>query len=171
MRRVEVYTEALVVLLIEAGRLSVSIHSGRAWMRKTRADEWKELVPRDNGQGYGVVNVGFRGTTIKMTMHRLVWIAANGEIPAGVEIDHLNRDVSDNRIDNLRLVTHSENLRNRNFSGPKTRLTDDQLGEVLNGTIPCSELARLWGFSPGYLTAIRRGEQLKWAGSLRDEAA
>lgn len=36
----------------------------------------------------------------------------NGPIPDGLFIDHINRNRTDNRIENLRLVTHKENMRN-----------------------------------------------------------
>ncbi len=44
--------------------------------------------------------------------HRLAWIYANGPIPSGMRVDHANRDRADNRLVNLRLATHDENLRN-----------------------------------------------------------
>lgn len=45
--------------------------------------------------------------------HRLIWEHVNGSIPAGMSIDHINGDRADNRISNLRLVTHQENIRYR----------------------------------------------------------
>lgn len=44
----------------------------------------------------------------------------NGPIPDGLFIDHIDRDKRNNRIENLRLVTWSENQRNthvKNKSG------------------------------------------------------
>ena len=43
--------------------------------------------------------------------HRVVWLWHNGEWPT--ELDHINRDTSDNRIENLRQVTRTENNYNR----------------------------------------------------------
>ena len=37
---------------------------------------------------------------------------ANGEIPEGMVIDHINGDTGDNRLENLRCVTRSENGHN-----------------------------------------------------------
>lgn len=44
--------------------------------------------------------------------HRLVWIYYNGEIPIGLDIDHINRVKTDNRIQNLRLATNAQNTQN-----------------------------------------------------------
>lgn len=35
-----------------------------------------------------------------------------GDIPIGYEIDHINHDKIDNHIENLRIVSHSDNLKN-----------------------------------------------------------
>jgi len=55
--------------------------------------------------------------------HRLAWFFVNGEWPAG-HLDHINLDKLDNRIENLRIATPSQNNANtaissRNSSGFK----------------------------------------------------
>lgn len=54
---------------------------------------------------------GYLQATNQM-VHRLVWEAFNGKIPEGMEIDHINCIRDDNRLENLRLVTHKENCNN-----------------------------------------------------------
>ncbi len=43
----------------------------------------------------------------------VVWIMNNGAIPKGKYIDHINGNTMDDRIENLRLVTSSQNACNR----------------------------------------------------------
>lgn len=42
-------------------------------------------------------------------VHRLVWEAFNGPIPEGMQINHLDENPLNNRLDNLSLVTPKEN--------------------------------------------------------------
>jgi hypothetical protein len=44
--------------------------------------------------------------------HRLIWEKVNGPVPRGLDIDHINGVRTDNRIENLRLVTRSQNNQN-----------------------------------------------------------
>lgn len=48
--------------------------------------------------------------------HRIVWAIHYGECPRDMEIDHINCDTWDNRIENLRLCSRSENARNRRIT-------------------------------------------------------
>jgi hypothetical protein len=67
--------------------------------------------------GYHVVQFGTR----KYKAHRLAWLYVHGVWP-DADIDHINGVRADNRLRNLRAVSHAENARNvarssRNTSG------------------------------------------------------
>lgn len=44
--------------------------------------------------------------------HRVIWEMVNGKIPEGMQIDHINHVRTDNRINNLRLVSIQCNQKN-----------------------------------------------------------
>jgi hypothetical protein len=46
-------------------------------------------------------------------VHRIIWEMHNGPVPGGLEIDHRNGIRHDNRLENLRLATRSQNQMNR----------------------------------------------------------
>ncbi|MEZ0260372.1 MAG: HNH endonuclease signature motif containing protein [Alphaproteobacteria bacterium] len=91
--------------------------TGTLYHRRTgrRVDK----VYPDNGPAYAharykqvKVPVG-RGFT-KVYAHRLIWALYHNRWPlAGMDIDHLNADVHDNRPENLAEVTEAENERRR----------------------------------------------------------
>jgi hypothetical protein len=78
-------------------------------------DEDADLVSRYHwiaakrvGVTYAVTNIKVDGKRGLLLMHRLLMGAAKGQ-----SVDHLNHDGLDNRRVNIRLCSHSENMRNR----------------------------------------------------------
>ncbi len=55
-----------------------------------------------------------------LKMHRVVWTLSGRHIANGLHLDHINRDRLDNRLDNLRLVTPSQNAANRSLRSDST---------------------------------------------------
>lgn len=52
--------------------------------------------------------------------HRYIWEQANGPIPEGYLVDHIDGDIHNNALSNLRLATLTENNRNARLSSRNT---------------------------------------------------
>lgn len=74
-------------------------------------DRRKDLIGKQAGtigtKGYAYVKCNGKRTPV----HRVVWFIHHGE--SIKNLDHINGNSSDNRIENLRKSTQQENLRNR----------------------------------------------------------
>ena len=67
------------------------------------------------GKEAGTELFGYRSIILNKTqfmLHNVIWVLVNGKMPEG-QIDHQNRDRSDNRFVNLRDVPISINLKNK----------------------------------------------------------
>ena len=91
--------------------------SDKGRVRKTRHYKdgriKKSIVPQfpNNRGGYMMVHLIKNGADKFCQVHRLVgkaFIPNTSKKPR--EIDHINRDVTDNRVKNLRWVTHKQNM-------------------------------------------------------------
>jgi len=78
------------------------------WLKKP-ANNVKVGVPVRAKNTSGYYHVGFRRKVY--VVHRLIWLMEYDEWPEA-EIDHINCTKTDNRLENLRLATKSQNLAN-----------------------------------------------------------
>lgn len=98
----------------------VSYSDGKLFCRKSRRG------PVFVGKEIGTVANGYRRARVFGHLdyvHRFIWLYHYGSFPSG-QIDHINHDRLDNRIENLRDVTAGQNMRNigivpRNSTGAK----------------------------------------------------
>ncbi len=87
-------------------RRKEAVFSGR--YRAILKCEKDSVAGNVNGDGY--IHVRINGKTRKG--HVVVWELHNGPVPDGFEVDHKDGVLSNNHIDNLRLVSHAVNTRN-----------------------------------------------------------
>ena len=103
-----------------------------------------------------------------LRLPNVVWITHNGEIPKGMELDHMDGDKSHNHISNLRLVTHAQNIQygmerlGNWMRATNQKLKPHQLDLVLalsaqlpKGKGPLVALALRWGVSKFSLANLR----------------
>ena len=92
-----------------------------AYMKKSYKYDDGNIVNRKTGtrrracitnNGYLNIIIGFKGNYYNINVHRFVWVLCHGCWPQ-LTIDHINGNRLDNRIENLREVSLSENNRNK----------------------------------------------------------
>ena len=69
----------------------------------------KILKPSVDKGGYMFICLHKNGVKKKYLVHRLVAEAFYGRIPQGMQVNHINEIKSDNRLENLNLMTPKEN--------------------------------------------------------------
>ena len=91
-----------------------------AYLKKTYKYDDGHIVNQKTGKrrreckinrGYLEIIIRFKGNLYHISCHRFVWALCNDRLPT-LTIDHINGDQLDNRIENLREVSQSDNLLN-----------------------------------------------------------
>lgn len=108
---------------------------------------WKCSLHSDNNERWNTI------------IHRVIWTAVNGDIPDGLEVNHIDENKTNNSIDNLNLLTHTENsnwgTRNErctkaNTNNPKR---SKQVGMYKDGVLiqifPSANEAQRQGYNSG----------------------
>lgn len=72
----------------------------------------KILKQSTNDRGYKSYRLYKNGKTYRIRTNRLYYECVNGEIPEGYEIDHIDNNRNNNNPNNLRAVSHTENMNN-----------------------------------------------------------
>jgi hypothetical protein len=104
-----------------------------------------------NRKGYLTISPCVDGRKACCNVARLVVQEFVGPIPEGMEVDHINHRRDDNRIENLRIVSSSDNQRNRaSHNGVAVEWFD----ELPEGAEPMTE-DRGRAIPPGYFRRER----------------
>ncbi len=99
-------------------------------------------------------------------VHQLVMLAFHGAPPPGMEAMHLNGNPRDNRPENLRYGTHSENMIDMYRIGKgNLKLTPEAVRQIRFG-LYCGwsprELAAVYGVSSSCIRNIMKGRRYMW---------
>jgi HNH endonuclease len=154
--------DGIVASALKEGVIFTNSGTGEVFGKRWRAGKARGCK---NTKGYVVFTLHFNGRRYQLKAHRVIWIAANGEIPDGLVIDHVNGIKCDNRLDNLRLATPKVNARNRRtYKGDQNPAAVINIGDVksMRALYPSirsyKKLAERFGVSRSLVAQIIRRE-------------
>ena len=81
------------------------------------------LKPGKTKDGYLKVELFNHGSPSSRYVHRLVVEAFIGEVPVGLEVNHISGQKSDNRLENVEVVTHAQNTSHAWDTGLRRKTT------------------------------------------------
>lgn len=142
------------------------------WGTRTLAVGWREITQGHKpGSEYKTVSIGPFGFQKRCQVHRLVIVTFHGPIPEGMVVDHLDCDKSNNSIENLEIVSSSENERRAFVNGRKLRGIEHGMAkyseaqiqrikrEYVRGEITQKELAKKIGVGAATVCQVLTGRQ------------
>jgi hypothetical protein len=96
-----------------------------------RNDTGRVLVQMPDKDGYMKVSLSHGPVIKRCSVHRLVALAFIGK--SNLQVDHINRKKADNRFENLRYLTASQNQRHSWAGGNRTGYAVMSLGQIERG--------------------------------------
>lgn len=138
-------------------------------VRSLKYNKVKLLKTNINSDGYYNVKLYKDGVTKSFRVHRLVWETFNGDIPEGMQVNHINEIKTDNKIENLNLLTPRENhtwgtcvkrIKTKTTNGKcsKSVLQFDLNDNLLKEYPSIHQAERETGFSNSYISACCKGK-------------
>lgn len=137
----------------------------------------KILKPQLNSKGYYRINICVDSKISKPLLHRLVAKAFIPNPENKPQVNHINGDKTDNRVENLEWVTNSENLLHGRRLGlikspcgedsPNAKLTEEQVRMIKQRYVKGSrqdgaaQIARELGVGIDIILAIVKGRKWK----------
>jgi hypothetical protein len=85
-----------------------AIKHGKTWVGDVNSRPVKTKIGTDF---YVYFTPSKEGKYKHRPIHRVLWEAFNGRIPKGLEVNHINLNRQDNRLKNLEIVTHQQNIK------------------------------------------------------------
>lgn len=121
-------------------------------------------------KGYQYISIGGKHCRI----HRLVYEAFVGDVPEGLELNHIDTNKLNNHVSNLEAITHQQNIQHAKDNdlfahqhgekNPAAKLTQALADEIkihlAEKKLKHREIAKLFGVCRSTVTHIRMG--IKW---------
>lgn len=156
------HAERIIIKYVENGELKID-GDGNIWR-----------IAGVSVGGYRVIRKRYGNNRFQAPAHRIVWQYHKGDIPDGLQINHIDGNKQNNHISNLETVTPLENTRhairtglrcNKGENHPMAKLTEDKVREIrrLYGTGEYSwrKLGKAFGVSKTHIGYIVKHKSWK----------
>lgn len=153
--------------------------SSKGRVRSFRRGQWKIIKGSVHMSGYHAVCISLGKVSRTFKVHRLIVKAFGMDRPELV-CNHIDGNKLNNALDNLEVVSESENARHAFRLGlrkPKVgsehycaKLTEEKCIEIIQlkrQGVPHRELARRYGVAQGTLTHMLSGKSWKWSSKVQ----
>ena len=137
---------------------------GKIWSYKRN-----KFVGAKNKNGYWKCNLtNDNGEIWKGGLHRFIWFAVNGEIPEGMQVNHIDENKNNNSISNLNLMSPKDNInwgdgierRSKKLSKPVIGIKNNKIHYYF----PSTQEAKRFGFVQGCVARCARCERNSYQG-------
>lgn len=144
---------------------------GRVKSQNYNKTKKERLLSQQQSKGYMRVQLWHGGVCKFAQIHRIEYEAFYGPIPEGMQVNHINEDKTDNRLENLNLMTAKENInwgtcivrRSKKRENTKAYrcqakpiLQYDRNGRFIKEWPSQKEVQRVLGFSQRIISAVCR---------------
>lgn len=164
--------ERKLIDMAYAGILMIG-SNGLIWKVKKKHKEWKgyrDCTPKLQGHDKdGYLRLGIRdetGKTLHAFVHRLVFMYFYGDIPDGLQINHKNGKRNENWLDNLELMTpsqqmiHAIHVLGRKCHAQKgerraAKLSLEDYQDIKQSEVPVEELVAKYGVTKQHIRQIQ----------------
>lgn len=103
--------------------------------------------------GHLMASISRDGEIVRRMVHHLVLEAFVGLAPEGHECDHIDFNPENNRVENLRWVTHTENIRHTARAGRGSRGESNRKSKLTENDIRSIRLRYIEGFKRADIAA------------------
>lgn len=143
---------------------------GRIW--SYASNKWRKPFKKPDGY-WNIVLRDNDGKIKNFYLHRVVYESVTGQsIPEDLQVNHINEDKSDNRFENLNLMTRKENMNygTRNERARKARSKPvaqyDMEGNLIQVWPSASEVERVLGYFQGGISMCCNGKGKTYKGFI-----